>query len=295
MDEVKMPIVTVAFEEDFRLVVLQAISIDRLYDLDTLTSYIVILNGGDNKLLRSQFELAFSYLSERFQSLVRFVNWADIYEVEQYSGYYDQQALKLGISRFIFDEFYLLLDGKNHFVYPAGSSIFFEAGKPIASMERLNEEWRTKYEMSLRTLDIEPQGAPQDVMQSVTPYLMITKEVRALVNGLEDKFGEPLPEFLRLTGGTEFMLYYSHLLREGRFESYSPSKMPYRTLFTSWPQDEEIVQKYIGELSEEIPIFGLHRKRIPQLTSRQRDLVSAKWQERLLKPWENSAWFLRSD
>jgi len=291
----KFPIVTVAFEGDFRLTVLQAVSIDRLYDMDTLSDYIVILNGEDNRRLRERFESAFSKLSVTFRRAVRFVDWSDLYEVDQYSGYYDQQALKLGISRFIFDDFYLLLDGKNHFLYPADSSIFFDGQKPIASMERLNSDWQDKFWKSLETVGLGKEGAPEFVMQSVTPYLMITDEVRSLVNYLELTFGEPLPKFLRLTGGTEFMLYYSYLLKAGRFELYSPSKMPYRTLFTSWPQDEAIVEEYIGALGSEVPIFGLHRKRLPQLSAMQVEMIDTKWHENLLQPWENSGWFLESN
>ena len=69
----------------------------------------------------------------------------------------------------------------------------------------------------------------------------------------------------------------------------------FRTLFTSWPQDEDQVREFIEGTGGEKPFLGVHRKRIRHLRPGERGLISAKWHEHLLLPWEDSAWFLSEE
>lgn len=289
---VDFPIASIVFEGDFRLAILQALSIDRLYDGSDLTEYTVILNGQDNMSLRSAYERDLKpAVSSDFWAKINFLVWEDLLSSSPRVGYYDQQALKLSLGNYYSSEFFLMLDAKNHFVRPVSSASFLQAGRPFAPRERVNNMWRPYLKNSFEAMGVEMNDL-SIMMPSITPYLMYTCEVRKLVEYLTEKYSSSLTEALVRAGGTEFLLYYASIYKRSK-ELYHEKDLPVRTLFTSWPQEHEVVLRLIRELSDhEVPMFGLHRNRLPQLSRRQIYEIEKIWRTYLLRPWESAEWFL---
>lgn len=129
---------------------------------------------------------------------------------------------------------------------------------------------------------------------SITPYVMITNEVRTLIADLESRHGKRLPElFIEVQEATEFLLYYAHLSRLDRDLYQVVPRAPANTLFTIWPQDSATVHLKIQECADGlVPVFGLHRARIKQLDGDQRHAIAAMWKKELLHQWEDPNWFL---
>lgn len=201
----KLPIVTVTFEGELRMTLLQAISIDRLFDVNSISRYILILNCSGSEL-----ESAQAYFEENLQKAIspelfsktQILKWSDYYPEAERKGFCDQQVLKLAVSRFIYEPYYLLLDGKNHFVNPASMESFFRNGKPMVSVVETSSYWREYVVGSLRALNVENlDQLGNKHFDSVTPFMMATDIVQRMIQFLEAKYECSLPKFFYCAQG----------------------------------------------------------------------------------------------
>ena len=287
-----LPIVNILFEGDFRLSILQALSIDRLYESSDLSSYLLILNGNDNvELEKSAKKELNRALGSGTRNLIDFVVWEDLLPGCQRVGYYDQQALKIAAAAATDNDLVLVLDSKNHFVTRCDSSVFFKDGLPCMPLVATNQMWKPYVENSLAAVG-NTTADSNYMMPSVTPYVMYPKKVRDLRKHLEDRYSMDLPSALAASGGTEFLIYYAFIQSEME-NLYARGQHPVRTLFTSWPQDPDLISQFIADCADRrYPMFGLHRNRIPQLSAEHREQIFAMWRQELLADWEQPSWFI---
>lgn len=298
-----LPLVSVTFSGDLRLTVLQAISVDRLFDLPAVSEYVILINESAHSfgsVRAALLRLLRTAVSEELFSKIRILGWTDFYPESARIGFYDQQILKLAVSRALSAPFYLLLDAKNHFVAKAGWRDFFsDDGKPLLDRVTTSDYWRSNLEGSFALVGEDPAAYDQSEMPtSITPFVMITAETRELVNQLEEKYQTTLPNVFKGREGsaTEFLVYYAYLSAMKKLTRYSRGEKPVRTLFTVWPQESATVSRLVRESAEAGSVlFGLHRNRVPQLSDSQVGEISALWRKNLLKPWEDPQWFLGAD
>ncbi|MGP5288107.1 DUF6492 family protein [Glutamicibacter arilaitensis] len=286
---------TVTFEGDMRLTVLQALSIDRLFDLDGVNEYIVVTNGSDNDALSGDLMGQLSgRVSGAFLSRLRFMTPADLERGGDGNGWHGQQVVKLALAGAVKTDSYLMLDAKNHFVRPSNIADFFHKGTPITQVVPTNVYWDKYVRASLEAMDALTDERVAVMMPTTTPYLLLTDEVSKMVARLEKKYSAALPQAIRkTTWGTEFFLYYAHLVSSLDRIPYVNGPSLTRTLYTSWPQDPAEVMAIINDTTaKDVPMFGLHRKRLPQLTDQQKTAIRALWRQHLLKDWEDADWFL---
>lgn len=296
----RAPIVTITFEEDFRLTILQILSVDRLFAVHELTEYVIVLNclEGKTEELRSRFIGCIKgAISSDLMGKIRFYSWTDFFEDSERIGFYDQQLLKLAVSRVVKDSpYFLLLDAKNHFTRSSSFDDFFVQDKPIGELVVTVPYWLNNLVGSLQLVGIQDVDGNLNVMfPSITPIIMYTDIVKDLIHHLVSRHQRSLPQIFKGREGyaTEFLLYYSYLLFTGKISLYANSSTPVNTLFTIQPESEEEIARYIEECAQGIkPMFGLHRRRISKLTVGQIDLVIQLWGKNLLYPWEDPRWFL---
>lgn len=285
---------TVTFEGDLRLTVLQALSIDRLFNLGGVTEYVVVLNGAGNALLEAEFRKHLEgRISAELRDRLRVITTPDLPRGGDGSGWYGQQTIKLALCDVVASDAYLMLDAKNHFIRPSSIDDFFHDGKPITQLTATTPNWTKYVRASLMALDVFTEDRLSKMMPTVTPYLMLTNEVANTVSRLEQRFGLPLDRAIRKTGGaTEFFLYYAHLASTYDEIPYANRPSLTRTLFTQWPQDHGRALEMIADAVEQnVPMFGLHRNRLPQLSRSQMDAIKQMWGRHLLKEWEDADWF----
>ncbi|WJY90198.1 hypothetical protein CCONF_08415 [Corynebacterium confusum] len=300
METAQIPIASIFYEKDFRLAILQALSIDRLFEKSGLCEYTVIANGSDDEALREQFLNALgNVVSSEFKSLVRVKTFSEILPGIDKTGYYDQQAIKLAISRYYKERFgeeapnYLMLDSKNHFVRPSSVEDFFHAGRPVTARVAISPYWKKYVERSRLAVEIPESFFDNLMTPSITPCVFFTDVAVELVDFLEKKYETHLLRALSQSGGTEFLLYVAWLEKQDQLGLYHRSALPVRTLFTQHPDSDSGVEKMLDELVEKgIPLFGLHRNRLPKLSEEHRQRISDIWGRSLLAPWEDSNWFL---
>ena len=216
---VPLPLVSVTFSGDLRLTVLQAMSVDRLFDLPTVSEYVILINESADSfgsVRAALLRLLRTAVSEELFSKIRILGWTDFYPETARIGFYDQQMLKLAVSRALSAPFYLLLDAKNHFVAKAGWRDFFsDDGKPLLDRVATSDYWRSNLEGSFALVGEDPAAYDQSEMPtSITPFVMVTAETRELINQLEEKYQTILPNVFKGREGsaTEFLVYYACLL-----------------------------------------------------------------------------------
>ena len=286
---------TVSFEGDLRLTLLQALSVDRLLDLDGLAEYIIVANGADNAMWELDFRRHLhGRISDELKSKLRIITPAEIPRGGNGSGWYGQQVIKLALSDIVKTDSYLMLDGKNHFIRPCSIQEFFQNGIPLSVLSDTPARWDKYLRASLEALDVFTDGRMAKMMPTTTPYLMRAKDAKGTIGRLEAKYEMPFDKAIREThGATEFFLYYAYLLSSYEDVPYAFGPSPTRTLFTSWPEKHAVVLELIQEACDaNVPMFGLHRNRLPQLSSIQRDAIKDLWRRHLLREWEDADWFL---
>lgn len=292
-----MDLVCVTFEGDARLNVLQVLSVERLFDHSGIGTYFIILNGVDNKSLREFFSKELrGRVSPELEAKMVFREANDVLGGHEGIGRRNQQLLKLMIAREVTSETYLLLDAKNHFIRHSSRADFFHSGM-IKTVRSKPSPALFEYAVaSLQVFGAAPQLV-ENALPTITPYVMVTSEVLDLIRRIEKQFNksflESFDEDLRST--TEFFLYYSHLVTNGRPLSYVAAPPLVTTLFTQWPQDPAVVMRLITDAERSTrPLFGLHRLRLPQLTAEQSDAIARLWRIGLLESQEDEAWFLET-
>lgn len=288
-----LPIASIFFRADFRLQLLQALSIDRLLPLEEVSRYILIANDPAEDVLADEFQrFADRWLSPSLTSKIEIWTSSALLGTSDRDDYYDQQAIKLAIANHVSQPYWLMLDAKNHLVHPATLGMFFRDSKILMNVEATGSYWSRYLRRSFDALGETERHLPERHLSSVTPIMMRTESVAQLTEFLADEYSCGLPAALRRTGGTEFLLYYSWLLKNEQLEHFRVGAPPFKTLFTSWPQDPRDVIKFIASTGEDRPFLGVHRKRIKDLDEAQVESLESKWREYLLADWEDHRWFL---
>lgn len=278
----QIEVLTIAFELDVRLCQLQLTSFDRFFDLDTVAKYTVLVNGGE-EVLEQLREHALTLSAELRDKLVLLPT--EELRKGDFNSWRGQQLLKLIFARRVKTSHYLVVDAKMHLVKPASAEDWFdEHGRartyftPAGSL--MGPMLKASYEVFGIT-DRDPEGI---AMPTVTPYLLITSEVLAMIRAVTERsgvnFGRSFMRTYPKVG--EFFLYYAHLIHTyGSVDHlYYDEPRPQVSLFTWWPPEPEIVHREIGRLADpEILFFGLHRNRLPQLDDSQSERIAQVWEE----------------
>lgn len=296
----KLPIVSITFKDDLRLTFLQILSFDRLFDLDRLGMYYVVINdrtpeqANETKSTLTNWLEAPGIVSDTMKTKIHIITWSDVFTSVAKAGKRDQQAIKLGVSRIIPDDFYLILDGKNHLVRPTNIFEFFQDGKPkLPLWGTVAGFWERCLIPSVDVMEVDDKFK-STMWPSVTPYIMYTEYAREVCQFLENKYSLPLPLLFNETGdATEFLMYYAHVAGRHGIDKYANAVQPNKTLFTVGPQDPAKVVELITDVRDNyVAMFGLHRNRIPKLDDEQKMLIHDLWHRDLLKPWESADWFM---
>lgn len=292
----EISIATVTFSGDLRLTVLQILSVDRLFDLTGVGEYVVVANDADPAPMREELERHLEgRISNELRGKLRIIERADIPRGGSGQGWRGQQVIKLALCEIVVSEHYLMLDAKNHFVRESSVDDFFHEGKPKTFIKDTTSNWTKYVKASLEAMDGLTEERLARKMPTTTPYMFITREVQALIARLDAKYDRPIDKAMQqTTWSTEFFLYYAHLVTTYDELPYADMPPLNRTLYTSWPQDHKQAMSMIEEAAAgEVPMFGLHRKRLPQLSQSQQAAITSMWRGcGLLKDWEDADWFM---
>jgi len=275
--------VSVTFRDDLNLIRLQARSIARFVDPALIDRYIIIVNHAASDPVHAQTREAVLAEMQGFKKPVLFMTQTDLIRpAKDEEGWRSQQVLKLMIARKLEGEAYILLDAKNHFVRPVGYSCFFPEGRAITRSYKPAPALQKFFDRTAAYYGLDPKMVAGDAMPATTPYILYTDWVRDLIDDIETHERCSLADFMLIknTLVTEFFLYYCFMRAKNLpvADRYIIKKRMVVSLFTRYPEDEETTNRLIESVRDEnIKVFGLHRRRIAQLTENQRRMISSLW------------------
>lgn len=301
-DHQDVDLVTVTFEADIRLTVLQILSVDRLLDHSNIGRYIVVLNGQNNARLEAFLKAnTESRIAAGLAAKIDYVEAATLLPGHNPRGWRGQQLLKLVVANHLAARYYLVLDAKNHFVHRTLVRDFFTE-KAIRTVRRAApRRYYSHIKKSFGAFALEERAGEfaNSAMPTITPYLMDAGIVRGLMSELESRnAGRSFEDLFEkeLSGTTEFFLYCAYLVAIGQESLYEDSAPMAVTLFTKWPRDHKEVMRLVDSvIANNLPMFGLHRRRLSKLNDEQRDNIVRLWNAELLAADEDPAWFMEID
>jgi hypothetical protein len=227
------------------------------------------------------------------RSRVRVVRAAEVCAVPLTKGWYKQQVLKLAAAFLVNGEFYVALDAKNHFVWPAERQFFVTTDdRPcVNAFSYAKHPLRQKFERVMRHLGLDPADHVDRFAASVTPYTFKTQWVRDLVldigHGSKSRFAHEFVEH-RLT---EFFLYAGWLVRNGRelSQTFHFHQRFCRAIWPSLCSESQTRGQLAGACKSEAPIFSVHRGALKDMPIESCALVASFWVGRELFASEDEA------
>lgn len=287
----RLSFVTVVYESEYPLATLQARSMARYMPADLIDEIILI----DNSYLPMPVHWATEILNEygQLRSRVRVVRAAEVCAIPLTKGWYKQQVLKLTAAFLVQGEFYVALDAKNHFVWPADRQFFVTTdGRPcVNAFSYVKHPLRQKFERVMRYLGLDPADHVDRFAATVTPYTFKTQWVRDLVldvgQGSKSRFAREFVEH-RLT---EFFLYAGWLVRTGRelSQTFHFHQRFCRAIWPSVCSERHTQDQLAGAHKTEAPIFSVHRGALKDMPIESRALVASFWVSRDLFASEGEA------
>nr|WP_025828921.1 DUF6492 family protein [Acetobacter persici] len=258
--------VTICFSGELPNLLLQARSLAK-YGNDVIKQWVIVLNSEIEPEERENIFLSLQKELKEADFSAFWIERKDIINIglPEMHGSRSQQILKIIISNYINEKFYVLLDAKNHAIRHLEKDFFVRDNQPIVHREEY-EAWNPFCQWFAKAFEL--VGLPQDralyqKYQSTTPYVMETEIVRECMNNDLLSSSKPWYYFVSLMGDdadsvTEFALYGA------MFELFKKksvfSQKNYVTLFAGYPSEHKHILSFIDQIKEEhIKFFGLHR------------------------------------
>lgn len=267
-----MDFVTIVFNDktELMLLKLQAYSF-RFVDPHTVhTIYIVSNDDIDNKLYRQELKKIQRLYPTTMKTQIVSLN--DLHLSFQRTDWFNQQIIKLEISKLITAPCYVILDAKNHFIRYTQQCDFIDkdTNQPILFLDNPGSMLHYFHNCMAYWGDTDFLLPDNKNLLTTTPYVIQTQDCRDMLREIERKEKTDFSTFfkLNLCKYTEFYLYSCFLISSNRIQNYSFHPPNCVAIFNADPQLHEFnrfEKKSVVLTDERIKVFGLHRNAIPYL------------------------------
>lgn len=284
----KLDFVTIIYNDEIEinLLKLQAYSFS-FVDINIINDIIIIFN--DKKSLNENFKEKFyneiiQFYPNELLEKIKLLFLEDLNFDFEYSNWFTQQLIKLEVSKHVSSEYYVVLDGKNHFINDITIDYFFNDDTPYLYFNCHNEKMLEFYYNSLRYFDVKCPCSSNSSnfneyfkLQVSTPFLFITKECINMISHVEEREKKSFKEFFVETMKyTEFFFYYAYLVYSNKYLYYE-YKSELQPVVTIGPQDPNTCYYNTWEYKQntldnnKIYVFSLHRQSLYILDSCYRE------------------------
>jgi hypothetical protein len=276
--------VSVVFEEEYRLLELQARSMGMFLDPAAVAEIIVIDNSAGGMPGRVRADVVAGY--DGLADAVRVLRPRDITRVPGTIGWRAQQVLKLSVAHRVSTARYVVLDAKNHLIDAAGAALFVAPdGRPRVTAHGYERHaLRPMIEHVLKYLGLDPTEHVERFTATITPFTFDTSLVAAMLRDIERRSGRPFAEEFVANDLTEFFLYTGWLIAGGRSldDVYDIHQAPWPVV---WPGSANRggVEDAIARADERrSPGFAVHRKALAHLDGENAKTVARFWTDKHL-------------
>jgi hypothetical protein len=271
--------VTVVYEAEIALHRLQAQSMARYLPRGLVGRIVVIENATMSPEWRGGLRQHYGPLAPA----VMIIPAERIASIPPSGGWLSQQILKLMVSRHVATERYVILDAKNHLVFPLEAGHLERNGRMLSFMQHYDTHpLRSRLERAARYFAIKPSIAR--FPPTTTPYIVPTRMVLRLIQYIQAHEGNFEQFFLR-SESTEFLLFAAFLAATDSLDSwYDFSGTNYSIIWKDTAVEDVIRREIENTERYQRPFFAVHRRAIPVLSSASQQLIAEFWQRRGLFP-----------
>jgi hypothetical protein len=286
-------LLTVAYGSEYRFLRLQARSLDRYLAPGLVTEIVVIDNSESASALTCTAQLIQDY--GRLAPKVRFVSNREVATVMPgVLGWVSQQVLKLLAARVVRTDRYVVLDAKDHLVFPVDGG-FFEAPDGRMRSRIVNYELypvrdpgdpndvRAWAANALRFFHLDAHAYRKKFTPTVTPFVLSASIVRELIHSVESGQRQPFEQVFVQRQLTEFFLVAAYLIASGRgiWDTYDASGVRCPAL-RKGASDEAVRDAIAWSEQSELPFFSVHRAALAFLSPVAVREISEFWCRRCL-------------
>ncbi len=314
--EGKYTFVTVFYEDEYDLLLLQARSM-RLYCDRDIVDKIIVIDNSDRPLpkdWKSRLLAEYADLS----NLVEIVRAHEIAKLPWAKGWQTQQILKLMVAHIISSDRYLVLDSKNHLVFPLRREAL-EAADGRPRMHRhgyTNHPMRRRLEHVLAYYKLEPAQHVASFTSTATTFVMYTDIVRRLIAEVVAQEGRRFESAFIKRRLTEFFAYGCFILKNcpDLVELYDFHQIGTPCIWEHTATQGKVKEVIAKTSAGQRPFFSVHRAAIEKLDTESRNAIATFWTERSLfataeqanlfitqfqssrpkTPWRGLVWRLRN-
>lgn len=276
--------VTLVFNHhiEIELLKLQAISF-KYCESELINNIFIFYNdsGVDN------IEFIKDYYPKNLLSKVKIIYRDNIFDKGQKSSWRNQQYFKLYISNYVESKYYVILDGKNHFIRKVNLDDFIKNTKPklylgnpgtmICYYRNCLEYFNIKdpYNFSDGNITLNVDNINNNKFLTTTPYIFITQQVIDMINYIESKEKKSFYNFfINNTKVTEFYLYSTYLIFSNNINKHEIVQIDnfVITIFhnpnVNWNKYEN---KKHAITNPKVKVFGLHRLAVANMDNNYKE------------------------
>ena len=227
--------------------------------------YIFYNDEGINKI-----EFIKEYYPKLLHSKIKIIYRDNISDRKEKSSWHSQQYWKLYISKFIDSEYYIILDGKNHFIRETKLEDFFKNNKPILYSGDPGEMIKY-YHSCLSYFKIQDPFNGKIKLLTTTPFILIKNQVIKLIKYIENKENMDFYDFFMKNQNniTEFYLYNTYLIYSFNINRHELIKTKKEINITIFHDPREKGNKYENKkqaiTNKNVKIFGLHKAAVEKM------------------------------
>jgi Family of unknown function (DUF6492) len=283
MNQKKYTFVTVVYEAEYDLLLLQARSMSVFCPVN-LVDRIIIVDNSDRPI-SNRWKVRISAEYGNLANIVSFVRSDALARVPPADGWWSQQVLKLMVSRIVETDRYVVVDAKSHLVFPLDRR-FLECpdGRARINVYGFREHpLRQDLERVLDYLAINnPDSYIDRFTPAVPPFVMYTDIVRRLVQDVSERENSTFEAAFIKNRLTEFFLYTGYIIKCGSdlAELYDFHQV-FCPIIWGHTADEKGSQEAVAKAREQrTPFFALHRRAILNLRPQAQSAVAEFWSSR---------------
>lgn len=290
-DRAPLTFVSVVFEPELPLQLLQARSLARFLDAACVEELLVLDNCAGGMGRRAGDRLLHD-LGERLAARTTVLRTGALGVDRGAQGWRSQQAAKLLVARRIRSRHYVVLDAKNHLLAPAGRADFVgDDGRAHGAIHPYDEHpLRADLERTLRYLGADDAAVARlrgGFPRTATPFVIDTAVARRMLDDVERASARPFAEEFERARLLEFFLYSGWSILRGDGVPVDGSPIPAPIV---WPSlaTLEGVERVIGDgEATGASWFAVHRRGLARADAPARARIEQLWVDRgLLEPAE---------
>ncbi len=284
-----MDFVTVFFDIEYPLLLLQARSLSRYLNRNMVGRLVVVDNSrpGIRPAQKSALNREYADLAPR----VELITPRELGIAQDTQGDRGQQTLKLAAADYVSTSHYVVLDAKNHLVdHMDTAALLAPDGRSKVAVHSYRGHPREHgLQATLEYFGLDDRLIDR-FTASTTPFVIETAAGRGLLRYVEGRSAEQFAAAFVKTGMTEFPAYTGWLLNQGHTidESFFVTELARPTLWAHLANLDG-VRQMTERAQTSGPIFAVHREALARLDSPSAQALAGFWVSRELFPSEHEA------